>query len=120
MDQNESVLDFLQTIGKDDSHAKHTFLGFHSRSSKGSLVSPTKPLVVLCLLSIFLGGAYANEQETVLYSFGIEEIGISNPGDPSGLTVDKDGHLYGTRRGGVFELSPQGNGSWIENSIYTP
>jgi uncharacterized repeat protein (TIGR03803 family) len=56
-------------------------------------------------------------RETILYNFG----GTSG-GPRSGLIMDKAGNLYGTAPGGegsVFELSPDGNGGWTEQVIYS-
>src|SRR5208283_5807094 len=60
--------------------------------------------------------------ETVLYSF------LSTPDGAfpfSGLTWDPSGNLYGTTYGGgsgagtVYELSPNGGGSWSESVLYS-
>lgn len=64
--------------------------------------------------------------EQVLYSFA----GFNGTGDGdlpySTLVFDTKGNLYGTTSGGglyfsgtVFELSPQGNGTWTEQVLYS-
>ena len=70
--------------------------------------------------------------ETVLYSF----TGGSDGANPeAGLIFDQSGNLYGTTSSGgtanagcayivgqcgsVFELAPQSNGGWIENTLYS-
>jgi uncharacterized repeat protein (TIGR03803 family) len=86
----------------------------------------TVPTIVLLLVSNF---ALAQHYK-VLYSFG------SSPNDPSSvissLAFDSKGNLYGTSQNGgngigpdcnatcgtVFELTPNGDGSWSESVIY--
>jgi uncharacterized repeat protein (TIGR03803 family) len=60
--------------------------------------------------------------ETVLYSFMSTPDGAS---PFSGLTFDPSGNLYGTTYGGgsgegtVYELSPNGKGTWSESVLYS-
>jgi uncharacterized repeat protein (TIGR03803 family) len=60
--------------------------------------------------------------EQVLYRFTGRAHGR---GPTSDLVFDKLGNLYGTTGGGInaghgtiFELSPQGNGSWVETTLH--
>jgi uncharacterized repeat protein (TIGR03803 family) len=61
--------------------------------------------------------------ETVLYTF----TGGQDGGEPlAGLTIDSKGNLYGTTAvggehglGTVFEVSPNGDGSWMESVLYS-
>jgi uncharacterized repeat protein (TIGR03803 family) len=61
--------------------------------------------------------------ESVLHSFGVGHDGA----DPTGLTFDAAGNLYGTTQyggrgalgsGTVFKLTPNQDGSWTENVLY--
>jgi len=86
----------------------------------------TLPLAIVSIL-ILLGVAQAGPKETILHSFaggtdGAEPIG--------GLVSGPNGHLYGTTSGGgngacqggcgtVFELSPNGDGTWTETQLYS-
>jgi len=62
-------------------------------------------------------------QETLLYSFG----GMPDGVNPSGsLVVDGLGNLYGTteiggafNKGTVYEVSPNGDGTWTEHVLYS-
>ena len=62
-------------------------------------------------------------QETVLYSFA----GGADPNLPyAGVIIDKAGNLYGTtelggayNQGTVFELTPNPDGTWTENLLYS-
>jgi uncharacterized repeat protein (TIGR03803 family) len=78
-----------------------------------------------CVALLFAASALAVGQahETVLYSFG------TNPNDGSipngGVLFDSRGNVYGSTQygglnfaGNVFELTPSGNGTWIETVIY--
>jgi uncharacterized repeat protein (TIGR03803 family) len=63
-------------------------------------------------------------KEAVLYSFNANVTDGQNPW-LAGLVLDASGNLYGTTfnggtydNGTVFELKPNGNGSWTEESIY--
>lgn len=69
-----------------------------------------------------LGTAYAAAQESLLWSFDYTD-GYTPGG---GLIFDAQGNLYGTAfyggtydDGAVFELSPQPDGSWTENVLYS-
>jgi len=62
-------------------------------------------------------------KETVLYSFNGGKDGAY---PYAGLTLDKLGNLYGTTESGglsgsgtAFELTPNGNGGWTENILYS-
>jgi uncharacterized repeat protein (TIGR03803 family) len=65
--------------------------------------------------------------ETVLYSFGPLESGDGQQPE-GGLVMDRSGNLYGTTYvggatygdggGTVFELSPNGDGTWTETVLY--
>jgi len=55
--------------------------------------------------------------EKVIYSFCLSSC--TDGGYPTGgLIRDSAGNLYGPAFGGVFELSPNGSGGWIESLIY--
>jgi len=62
--------------------------------------------------------------ETVLYSFKNDGNDGNTP--MAGLVFDKTGNLYGTTSGGgsdasgtVFQLSPNGNGTWTEQILHS-
>jgi uncharacterized repeat protein (TIGR03803 family) len=75
-----------------------------------SVLSPTLPAV-----------AQSTAEEQVIYSFSASNDCFS-PLAP--LTPDAEGNLYGTALGGgtsngcVFELSPNGDGTWTEKTIH--
>ena len=61
--------------------------------------------------------------ETVLHDF--ENNGTDGSGPDTALTMDAAGNLYGTTSAGgtstygtVFELTPAGNGSWLETVLH--
>jgi len=56
--------------------------------------------------------------ETVLYSFCSQMNCADGSYPTSGLIVDQAGNFYGTA-GPVYELSPNGNGAWTEQVIYS-
>ena len=80
--------------------------------------------LVLCLANAFLLStlAYASGSFNVIYSFsGTTDGGIPN----SNLIFDSAGNLYGTTSSGgsagqgtVFELTPNGGGTWSETVLY--
>jgi len=93
-----------------------------------------KPLIVLWLAVALVFGSltittplFAASSEQVLYSFAGSPDG-ANP--YAGLIIDSGGNLYGTtwyggscddgkaQCGTVFELTPNGNGTWSETVIY--
>ena len=62
--------------------------------------------------------------ETVLHDF--ENNGTDGSGPGTALTMDAAGNLYGTTSAGgtsnygtVFELTPAGNGSWLETVLHS-
>jgi uncharacterized repeat protein (TIGR03803 family) len=62
--------------------------------------------------------------ESPIYSFPVNQDQLG-PTLPSGVTFDSSGNLYGTRYfggtlgwGAVFELTPNPDGSWTENTPY--
>jgi uncharacterized repeat protein (TIGR03803 family) len=74
----------------------------------------------LCLTALAARSVQA-QTETILYNLPGGSAGGSSG---SGLTSDGAGNFYGTSSGGlgygsVFELSPNGNGGWNENVIYS-
>ncbi|MGA2425624.1 MAG: choice-of-anchor tandem repeat GloVer-containing protein [Terriglobales bacterium] len=84
--------------------------------------------VFSALLLITALPAQAKAKETILYDFCSipGEIYCTDGSVPSGLTPDAAGNLYGTTYAGgafgpgeVFELSPNGNGSWDETVLYS-
>lgn len=91
----------------------------------------TREKILLCLLllvamatMILLCAATAGAQtELTLYNFA----GSSDGGTPlSGLVMDAAGNLYGTTfvagafgAGAVFEVSPNGAGTWTETVLYS-
>ena len=79
-----------------------------------------KHLLLVCLLSI---GIAAQTNESVLYSF---QGGPDGERPMAGLVADASGNLYGTtflggssNLGTVFELSPDGQGGWTKNTLYS-
>lgn len=78
-------------------------------------------LVVSSVFSlILLASAQSQIREQVIYSFAGDCFSPSAP-----LVADVQGDLYGTGSGGgenhngcVFELSPNGDGTWIEKTIH--
>ena len=80
---------------------------------------------VLVTLLVMLSASivHAAIQQQVLHSFGQGQDGS----EPSGaLIFDGAGNLYGTTRiggvnelGTVFELTPNGNGTWTEELLYS-
>jgi uncharacterized repeat protein (TIGR03803 family) len=85
------------------------------RSSHIGIILATGAFV----LSIACGAQAQTEQ--VLYSF----TGGSDGGAPNGVVIDAKGYLYGTAETGgsgsgtVFELVPNGNGTWSETVLHT-
>jgi uncharacterized repeat protein (TIGR03803 family) len=100
---------------------------------------PTAPLVADGQGNLyggtFIGGTYGKGcvfglsrsgsgwVETVLYSF---TGGIDGNGPEGALTFDKSGNLWGATGGGgaykegaIFELTPNGGGSWSETVVYS-
>jgi uncharacterized repeat protein (TIGR03803 family) len=71
-------------------------------------------------------GSDGSWTENVLYSF-CSTSNCSDGTNPwAGLVFDKSGNLYGTASGGgannqgaVFELAPEGNGTWNESVLYS-
>jgi len=66
------------------------------------------------------GGTWS---ESVIYSF---QLGSGGTGPIGSLVIDHAGNLYGTASGGgdggegtVFEVSPNGDGTWTETTIHT-
>lgn len=58
-------------------------------------------------------------QVTTIYEFP----GTNSPWNPEGIVMDAAGNIYGACAGGlsygsIFELSPDGNGGWMEKMIY--
>jgi uncharacterized repeat protein (TIGR03803 family) len=98
-----------------------------SRASRARLLRRTATAALALLL---LSVARAAATEKVLYAF----TGGSDGGGPSGaLAFDASGNIFGTTHFGgivtcggfvgggcgvVFELSPNGNGTWTETPIY--
>ncbi|HLX72711.1 MAG TPA: choice-of-anchor tandem repeat GloVer-containing protein [Verrucomicrobiae bacterium] len=75
-------------------------------------------LMFCCTISAFA------QNYKVLYSFQGNSGGVDGAGPVGNLSVDNEGNLYGvTQNGGlgsgtVFELSPNGDGTWTEKIIY--
>src|SRR5580658_8054676 len=66
----------------------------------------------------------AAAQETVLYSFSLEDGDAVSPA--AGLAIDSKGDLYGTTENGgkngagaIFELSKAESGEWVEKVLYS-
>jgi len=82
-----------------------------------------RAVVVIFTATLFMTSTRAIAQEQVLYSF------MNNSTDaawPYGRLIrDAVGNLYGSANGGaygngaVFELSPNGNGGWTEQVLYS-
>ena len=80
-------------------------------------------LAVVVAAPLFLGGALAIGQETVLHNFRNNGLGGASP--RGGLVADAAGNLYGTTTTGgsnnvgtVFELLPNGTGGWKEKVLH--
>jgi uncharacterized repeat protein (TIGR03803 family) len=63
-------------------------------------------------------------QETILYSFTGNDVGISGPATE--LTFDTAGNLYGTTNdgganfsGSIYKLTPNSDGTWTESTFYS-
>src|SRR5271169_564585 len=87
---------------------------------KRFLGAATAALVIVIVVLIFAPGAWASSKFKTLYTF----TGGSDGGDPrAGLVLDQAGNLYGTTEGevytngNVFELIPNGDGSWTESVL---
>jgi uncharacterized repeat protein (TIGR03803 family) len=102
--------------------------GIGPRSSSTRLAVATRGALILAgLLLMSVYSAHAQVNETVLYNFCYEGSPCKDGVYPQGrLTPDGKGNFYGvTIEGGdfgagvVFELSPNGNGGWNENPIYS-
>jgi len=99
----------------------------HPSLCRSRIVSPATAGILLSavasVLSLSLsGGAQSAVREQVIYSFSVSGNCFS-PLAP--LIADAQGNLYGTASGGstsypgcVFELSPNGDGTWTEKSIH--
>jgi uncharacterized repeat protein (TIGR03803 family) len=72
-------------------------------------------------VSLTGNGINSSPTETVLYNF----TGSPDGANPTSLTADGKGNFYGTTNSGglgygtVFELSPNGVGSWNETVLYS-
>ncbi|MGA8429982.1 MAG: choice-of-anchor tandem repeat GloVer-containing protein [Candidatus Sulfotelmatobacter sp.] len=77
-------------------------------------------LATVAFLLIVARGVQA-QAEKVIYSFA----GGSDGGSPNGVVIDAKGNLYGTAAAGgsgsgtLFELAPNGNGTWTETVLHT-
>ncbi len=79
--------------------------------------------VMLIMVLVLASGALAATKYTVLYTF----TGGADGGLPeAGLILDANGNLYGTAAyggahgvGAVFELTPNSDGNWTENVLYS-
>jgi len=87
------------------------------------LFSRLKSTLAVITVALFVT-ATAASQETVLYSFNNNGTDGFNPW--STLISDASGNLYGTtlyggvnNKGTVFELTPQGGGSWTETILHS-
>src|SRR5580692_181051 len=85
--------------------------------------------ITFCVLTLALSILFAvpahGQTETVLYNF-CGQVNCSDGATPSSsLTSDGKGNFYGTTyAGGIgygtfFELSPNGNGGWNEDVLYS-
>src|SRR5580704_7419812 len=82
------------------------------------ITKPTLCLLIAALtLSVSIGASAQTER--ILYSFDGEST-------QAGLISDSRGNLYGTTPGGgssnvgtVFELTPNSNGTWTQQVIYS-
>lgn len=85
--------------------------------------APKSRFLFLTALLLTLTSAALAQTETILYSF----TGSTDGGDPvGGVILDSKGNLYGTTEvggangaGTVFELSPNSNGGWTEQVLYS-
>jgi hypothetical protein len=83
-------------------------------------------LEIAALTAMLVVGASA-QTEKIIHTFTGGSPGSVDGAFPwGGLAFDGKGNLYGTTRGAVvntlgavFELSPQTDGTWTENVIYT-
>lgn len=89
-----------------------------------TIMPSIKPNVLATIILIVISATLASAQsEKILYSF----TGQSDGGEPyPGLVADGKGNLYGTTVSGgtefggtVFELTPNSNGTWTENALYS-
>lgn len=104
----------------------------HTTTLTGDLMKQTNTLkIMLAAFAIAtvvlaaLADTHAAAKEEVLYDFGPKRYGFYSV---SGLIFDAAGNLYGTTVDGglcghdgcgtVFELTPDGNGKWIETVLY--
>jgi uncharacterized repeat protein (TIGR03803 family) len=89
-----------------------------------SALAVTLLVAISSVFSLTLpAGAKSETQEQVIYFFSSGDDGCVSPLAP--LVADAQGGLYGTASGGgenhngcVFELSPNGDGTWIEKTIH--
>ena len=103
---------------------------FYGTASHGGNTSDCTGTVPGCGVVFDLTSVNGKWQENVLYAFQGGEDGL----EPSGnLVFDAAGNIYGTTYGGgtgtactaipgcgtVFELSPNGDGSWTETVLYS-
>src|SRR5579872_4937200 len=83
----------------------------------------TRGILLILLAMLFTGTIHAASQEQVLHSFGNIPDGYAPLGP---LVFDAAGNLYGTTASGgtnglgtVFELTPNGDGTWTEAVLYS-
>ena len=84
----------------------------------------TIPVLSALMATLTLVSAAQAATEKVIYSFFVDGTDATNP--MSGLVFDSAGNLYGTTASGgsfnlgtVFELSPNGDGTWSESILHT-
>lgn len=108
--------------GSDGSHINDTILSDSSGNLYGtSLDGGSVGAGVVWELSPETGGTWSFK---VIHDFGSGKDGVT-PYNLGGLKIDSAGNLYGTTeyggmfgKGEVFELTPNGDGTWAEKVLY--